>query len=106
MYKVLTMVLANRLRAVITIVVSDSQSTFVKGKQILDGILFANEVVDEACQLKIKRNALVQSGFRKGLRLDGLALSIYCYVKNEFSYYLAEVDIGMCWSSHNLCFGE
>jgi len=55
MYKVLTMVLANRLRAVITIVVSDSQSAFVKGKQILDGILVANEVVDEACQLKKKK---------------------------------------------------
>jgi len=29
-------------------VVSDSQSAFVKGKQILDGILITNEVVDEA----------------------------------------------------------
>jgi hypothetical protein len=48
LYKVLAKVLANRLRLVIGSVVSDSQSSFVKGKQILDGILIANEVVDEA----------------------------------------------------------
>ena len=48
MYKFLAKVLANRLRVVIGSVVSDSQSAFVKGKQILDGILVANEVVDEA----------------------------------------------------------
>lgn len=49
MYKILAKFFANRLRAVIGSVVSDSQSTFAKGKQILDGILIANEVVDEAC---------------------------------------------------------
>jgi len=48
LYKVLSKVLANRLHVVIGSVVSDSQSAFVKGKQILDGILIANEAVDEA----------------------------------------------------------
>lgn len=51
MYKVLAKILANRLQAVIGNVVSDSQSAFVKGKQILDGILLANEAVDEARRL-------------------------------------------------------
>jgi len=47
-YKVLAKVLTNRLRNVIGSVVSYTQSAFIKGKQILDGILIANEVVDEA----------------------------------------------------------
>lgn len=48
LYKVLAKVLANRLKSVMGSVVSESQSAFIKGKQILDGILIANEVVDEA----------------------------------------------------------
>jgi len=51
MYKVLAKVLANRLRGVLGSVISNSQSAFVKGKQILDGILIANEAVDEARRL-------------------------------------------------------
>jgi len=48
MYKILAKVLANRLRSVIGLVISDAQSAFIKGRQILDGILVANEIVDEA----------------------------------------------------------
>ena len=48
-------VFANRLRLIIGSVVSETQSAFVKGRQILDGILLANEVVDEArkCQKEL-----------------------------------------------------
>lgn len=48
MYKILAKVLANRLR----LVISQTQTTFVKYRQILDGVLIANEVVDEASKLK------------------------------------------------------
>jgi hypothetical protein len=44
----LAKLLANILIGVIGSVILDSQSTFVKNRQILDGILIANEVVDEA----------------------------------------------------------
>jgi len=64
MYKVLAKVLANRLREVIGSVVSDSQLAFVKGKQILDGILIANEVVDEAKRMK-KELLLFKVDFEK-----------------------------------------
>jgi hypothetical protein len=56
-YKVLAKLLAKRLRGVIGTVISDTQSAFVKGRQILDGILVANEVVDEA--KKLNKNLLM-----------------------------------------------
>ncbi|MCH80340.1 cysteine-rich receptor-like protein kinase [Trifolium medium] len=52
MYKVLAKILANRLKTVIGKVVSETQSAFVKGRQILDGILIVNEVVDDARKRK------------------------------------------------------
>ena len=64
MYKILAKVLTNRLRSVIGSVVSDSQSAFVKGRQILDGILVANEIVDEAHRCK-KELILFKVDFEK-----------------------------------------
>jgi hypothetical protein len=64
MYKVLAKVLVNKLRAVIGSVLSHSQSAFVKGKKNLDGILIANEVVDEAKRLK-KELLLFKVDFEK-----------------------------------------
>jgi hypothetical protein len=55
-YKILSNVLANRLWKVIGNVVSASQSAFIKGKQILDGILIANELVDD---VKVKKKDLL-----------------------------------------------
>ena len=52
LYKILAKLLANRLRQVIGSVISEAQSAFVKNRQILDGILIANEVVDEARKAK------------------------------------------------------
>jgi hypothetical protein len=48
LYKILSKVLANRLKMVLGSVISETQTAFVKNRQILDGILIANEVVDEA----------------------------------------------------------
>lgn len=63
-YKVLAKVLANRLRQVIGSVVASEQSAFVQNRQILDGILIANEVVDEASRLK-KELLLFKVDFEK-----------------------------------------
>jgi len=64
LYKILAKVLANRLRVVLSSVVSETQSTFVKNRQILHGILIANEVVDEAHKLK-KELLLFKVDFEK-----------------------------------------
>jgi len=64
LYKILAKLLANRLRQVIGSVVSEVQYDFVKNRQILDGILIANKVVDEARKSK-KELMLFKVDFEK-----------------------------------------
>lgn len=44
-YKVISKILSNRLAKVIGSVISPNQAAFISGRQILDGILVANEII-------------------------------------------------------------
>ena len=79
LYKILAKVLVNRLKKVVGQVVSTSQNVFVKGQQILDAALIANEVVDSL----IRRN-------EKGLLCKFDIEKAYDHLNRDFLLHVME----------------
>lgn len=63
-YKWLAKLLANRLKQCLPQLISSNQSAFIKGRQILDGVLVANELVDSRVKSKVP-GILFKADFEK-----------------------------------------
>lgn len=55
LYKIIAKVLARRLKAVIGKLIREVQSAFNEGRNILDGVVVLNELIDEAKCSKVRR---------------------------------------------------
>jgi len=53
-YKIISKVLANRLKGVLGKLISKNRTTFVQGKQLEDGVVVVNEIIDLAKRRKDK----------------------------------------------------
>ena len=65
LYKIITKVLANKLRKMMGDTIAQAQGAFVKDRQILDVVLITNEVVEETKKEKKKKDVLFKIDFEK-----------------------------------------
>ncbi|GKV51190.1 hypothetical protein SLEP1_g57860 [Rubroshorea leprosula] len=84
MYKILSKLLANRLKKVLHQVVGEQQTAFLSGRQLMDGVLIANEVIDEAKKKK-RKTIMFKIDFEKA----------YDKVSWEFLEYMMQ-RMGFC----------
>ncbi|RVX10471.1 Transposon TX1 uncharacterized 149 kDa protein [Vitis vinifera] len=106
LYKWLAKVLANRLKKVVGKVVSKAQGAFVKGKQILDAVLIANEAINSVlknnengilCKLDIEKAYdnvdWVKGRSEKGVQISHLLFAddalVFCQASQDHLTYLS-----------------
>ncbi|GKV36996.1 hypothetical protein SLEP1_g45072 [Rubroshorea leprosula] len=71
MYKILAKLLANRLKVVLDGIVGEQQMAFIRGRQLMDGVVVANEVIDDV-KKKRKETFLFKIDFEKAYDKKGL----------------------------------
>ncbi|GLT88308.1 hypothetical protein SLE2022_063410 [Rubroshorea leprosula] len=87
MYKILAKILANRLSKVLNGLIGEQQSAFIGGRQLVDGVVIANETIDEIGKKKLSC-FLFKADFEKA----------YDNVSWEFlDYMLERMNFGLVW---------
>ncbi|GMP82792.1 hypothetical protein CsSME_00036950 [Camellia sinensis var. sinensis] len=82
-YKILAKVLANRLKKVVPKVIGEVQLAFLGGRNILDGVLIANEIVDW-WKVNKKKGVILKFNFHKAY--DSVSWDCLLSMMKEFGF--------------------
>lgn len=82
-YKIIAKLLARRLQKVIDCLIGPQQSSFIKGRQILDGALIASELID-SCKRSKSEAVLMKLDFHKAF--DSLSWNYIGWVMEEMKF--------------------
>ncbi|GLU19134.1 hypothetical protein SLE2022_353990 [Rubroshorea leprosula] len=83
MYKILAKILANRLSKVMDGLIGDQQSAFIGGRQLVDGVVIANETIDEIRRKKM-RCFLFMADFEKAY--DNISWEFLDYMLERMNF--------------------
>ncbi|GKV41384.1 hypothetical protein SLEP1_g48927 [Rubroshorea leprosula] len=89
MYKLIAKLLARRLASVLNGIIGENQMAFVSGRQLVDSVIIANEIIDEA-QKRKKKGFVFKADFEK-------AYDKVCW---EFlDYMMLRMGFGQKWKN-------